>query len=548
MTHKPCSLRLLVAALALGACGKVAQPSAPANVVQKPETQRWLLEDGKRAEIAGAEPARVLIAEAGAVGDRFSSVVEVSAQDCLLVMARGSEKIVDLDLYTYAEDGTVLAVDDKPNAKPVLLVCPPHPKHVYLTVRIAAGQGLVAMGVHRVAANDANPVRHALQIASENLEETAVPPERDLESRITSHHQLIGGNWVAVAQSSMAVDSRVPTVTGLTIQENSCLDLLVVPPPRVVALEIELLDERGYTLGRAPMGDRDRWLVACSKEQRSVTLQVRPHEGSGTATLLMSRGTLEMGRSIRQVIELSDGQSLRVITEAEHKALEKLGYAREKVLDSFSIERGFQRRFVTNGARSCTRFDIFAGAPSLGVQARLYTASGELLSAAGGLAHFPLLACSEGRMTMVIETQGRGGPVQIEQRQESSNSPYAINLPRAAARMFQRAWYLGKAKTFSQFKNLESIPLTDERVWERELKLDAGHCFYYFMSLDGDASGIDLRIVDAKTDEIMSGERHIDTAHAEICAKAGNAPHVYRITATVQSGKSLALLSTLSFP
>ncbi len=540
-------LHVCIAALAFGACAKVVVPSAPANVVQKPETRRWLLEDGKKAEIAGAVQPRVLVAEAGAVGDRFSSVVEVNAQDCVLFMARGSEKIVDLDLYSYAEDGTVLAVDDRPNAKPVLLVCPPHPKHVYVTARIAAGQGLVAVGAHRVAANDSNPVRHALQIASENLDEGGAAPEPDLESRIMAHHEAIGGNWVAVAQSSMAVDARVPSVAGLTIQENSCLDLLVVPSPRVSALEMELLDDNGYTLGRAPMGDRDRSVVACSKEKRSVTLQVRPHEGNGTATLLMSRGPLELTRSIKQAIELSDGQPLRAITESEHKALEQLGYAREKLLGSFAIERGFQRRFVANGARTCTRFDIFAGAPSLGVQARVYTSSGQLLSAAGGLKHFPIIACLDGRMTMVLETQGRGGPVQVEQRQESTDNPHANNLPRAAARMFQRAWFLGKAKTFGQFKNLESIQLTDERVWEREIKLDAGHCYDYFISLDGDASGVDLRIVDLTTDEIMSGERHIDTAHAEICAPAGDASRSYRITATIQSGKSQALLSSLIF-
>lgn len=539
--------RLAISTLLLVACSKkVAPPNVPA-ALERPEPHRWLLQDDKRAEIAGAEKPRVLVAEAGAVGDRFTSVVDVDEHDCLLVMARGSEKIVDLDLYTYSEDGTVLGVDDRPNAKPTLLICPPHPRHVYITARIATGQGLVAVGVHRVAANASNPVRHALQIANDNVREVVAAPEPDLESRVLLHHQAIGGSWVAVAQSTIAVDSRVPTVTGLAILEKSCLDLLVIPSSRVSALEIELIDDRGYTLGRAPMGDRDRWMIACSAEQRSVTLQIRPHEGYGTVTLLVSRGTLEMGRAIRQAIELSDSQSLRLLTDLEHKALERLGYAREKLIGSFSIERGFQRRFVANGTHGCTRFDVFAGAPSLGVQARLYTAAGELLSAAGGLQHFPILACLPGKMTMVVETQGRGGPVQVEQRQELADTPQASNLPRAAARMFQRAWYLGKAKTFGQFANFESMSLIDERAWEREVKLEPGQCSGYFVSLDGDASGVDLRIIDVKTDEVVSGERHVDTAHAEICAPADDKPHVYRLTATVQSGKSLALLSSINF-
>jgi hypothetical protein len=534
------------AALLLGACSRVSTPSAPVTV-RRPELHRWLLEDSKRAELAGADTPRVLIAEPGAVGDRFTSVVAVNNQDCLLAMARGSEKIVDLDLYAYAEDGTMLGVDDKPNANPSLLICPPHPQHVYITARIATGQGLVAVGAHRVAADASNPVRHALHLEKGSLGDGMVAQEPDLESRILSHHRAIGGIWVAVAQSSIAVDSRVPTVTGLAVQENSCLDLLVIPSPRVAALEIELLDDRGYMLNRAPIGDRDRWVIACSKEQRSVTLQVRPHEGSGTATLIISRGTYELGRTTRLAIDLSDSRPLQLIADAEHQALERLGYTHEKLLGSFSIERGFQHRFMATGTHRCSRFDVFAGAPSFGVQARVYAPNGELLSVAGGLQHFPILACLPGKMTMVLETQGRGGPVQVEQRQEITDTPQVRNLPRAAARMFQRAWYLGKAKTLGQFNGFESISLVGEKGWERELRLERGQCSSYFMSLDGDASGIDLRIIDAKTDEIVSGEQHVDTSHAEICAPADEMAHTYRLAATLQSGKSLALLSSINF-
>jgi hypothetical protein len=311
-------------------------------------------------------------------------------------------------------------------------------------------------------------------------------------------------------------------------------------------LDIDLLDDKGFTLGRAPMGERERWLIACSREQRSVTLQVRPHEGYGSVTLLISRGALEMGRRVHQAIELSDSRSLRTLTELEHKALDGLGYTREKLLGNFSIERGFQRRFAANGGRGCSRFDVFAGAPSVGVHARLYTAAGELVSAAGGTQHFPLLACLPGKLTMVLEAQGRGGPVQVEQRQEVSESPQAANLPRAAARMFQRAWSLGLAKSFGQFSNLESMLLANERTWERDIKLESGQCSRYFIALDGDATGIDLRVIDSKTDEIVAGEQHMDTAHAEVCAPSDDKAHTYRLSATVQSGKSPALLSSVS--
>ena len=535
-----------VLCLGAGACAP-AQNMLPPTANQRPSPQRWLLEDdARRAEIAGAERARVLVAEAGAVGDRFTGVVDVDERDCLLVLARASDKIADLDLYTYGESGSILSVDDRPDSKPTLLICPPHPRHIYVTARIATGQGVVVVGAHRVPIALASPVRHALQLRGDDSGlDAGTPP--DLEARVLSHHQTIGGKWVAVAQSSIVVDSRVPTVTGLSIQEGSCIDMLVVPTAHVSALDIELQDDRGRTLSRAPIADRERWMVACSREPRTVTLQIRPHEGYGSVVLLVSRGTLEMGRATRQAIELSESQPLQVLTDVEHKALEHLGYSHGKLLGNFLIERGFQHRFVANGARGCTRFDVFAGAPSLGVQARVYTSNGELVVSEGGTQHFPLLACLPGKITMVLETVGRGGPVQVEQRQDIADTPQALSFPRAAARMFQRAYNLGLAKSFGQFSTVESTSLADEKVWERDITVEAGQCSGYFMALDGDAVGVDLRIVDAKTEEVLSGEQHTDTAHAEICAPSGEKAHSYRLRATVRSGKSAALLSAIHY-
>jgi hypothetical protein len=145
---------------------------------------------------------------------------------------------------------------------------------------------------------------------------------------------------------------------------------------------------------------------------------------------------------------------------------------------------------------------------------------------------------------MVLEAVGRGGPVQVEQRQDIADNPQALSFPRAAARMFQRAYNLGLAKSFGQFSGVESTSLADEKVWERDITVEAGQCSGYFMALDGDAVGIDLRIVDAK---VLGGEQHSDTAHAEICAPSGEKAHSYRLRATVRSGKSAALLSAIHY-
>ncbi len=389
-------------------------------------------------------------------------------------------------------------------------------------------------------------MRRALQLQEdESRSNVAHGASPDLDQRVAAHHLAIGGKWIAVAQSTIVVDSRVPAVASLLIQESSCIDVLVIPTTRVSALDIELQDNNGHTLGRAPIADGERWMIACSRESRAATLQIRPHDGNGSVVLLVSRGTLEMGRATRQAIELGETQSLQLLTDSEHETLDHLGYSQAKILGSFQIERGFQHRFVAHAGRGCTRFDVFAGAPSLGVQARIYSADGELLDSDGGTQHFPLLACLTGRIIVVLETVGRGGPVQVEQRQDVVDNPHAMNLPRAAARMFQRAWNLGLATSFGQLSSWESISLADTKILEREVTLEPGQCEGYLISLDGDATGVDLRIIDTTTEEVLGGEQHIDTAHADICAPSGDKSHTYRLRATVRSGKSSALLSTI---
>ncbi len=109
-------MTLAAIVLLVSACtapGSMGTPTGSA----RPALQRWLMEDGMRAEVAGADPARILVAEAGAVGDRFTSVLDVDERDCLLVMARASDKIADLDLYIYNESGSILSVERSPRCQ-----------------------------------------------------------------------------------------------------------------------------------------------------------------------------------------------------------------------------------------------------------------------------------------------------------------------------------------------------------------------------------------------------------------------------------------------
>ena len=148
--------RLLALVLALGplACASPASPgrSPPprfGKVSGAPSKQAWM--QGKES----VGEAEVLAVEAGVADDRVSSLLEVPESDCAVAIARATPSVDDVDLFAYGEDGAFLGSDEGSDKQPAILVCPPHPKRIFLSARIVAGHGLVAHGAQRVPVSEA---------------------------------------------------------------------------------------------------------------------------------------------------------------------------------------------------------------------------------------------------------------------------------------------------------------------------------------------------------------------------------------------------------
>ena len=137
---RPLRAAAVVALLVLG-CSRGGAPKLPAPKsapAGSAENLRWEGIDAARAAYAGAGPALLVASGAGGPGDSFGGRIEVPVEDCVLVLARGSPSIEDLDVFVYADDGAVLGADDKPSIGAGVLVCPPHPRHIYAFGRLAA--------------------------------------------------------------------------------------------------------------------------------------------------------------------------------------------------------------------------------------------------------------------------------------------------------------------------------------------------------------------------------------------------------------------------
>src|SRR6185295_11828266 len=135
----------------------------------------------------------------GVAGDRIATLVDLPTTSCGVFIARGTDSVEDLDLMVYGEDGAELGMDEGADKTPAVLVCPPHPARVYVSARVAAGHGLVALGVERLPPQDAERAAsayHAHQRSGEADARLANWP--GLAERIAEHRQRLGGKWTDV--------------------------------------------------------------------------------------------------------------------------------------------------------------------------------------------------------------------------------------------------------------------------------------------------------------------------------------------------------------
>ena len=331
---------------------------------------------------------------------------------------------------------------------------------------------------------------------------------------------------------------------GLAVDPGTCVDILVLAQATLSGLDMELLDDSGRTLGRSFDTEQDEWIVACAEDHRNVTLQLRPHDGTGIALVLVSRGSLPTGRAVEEALELSGGVEIERLVGHVHHEMRAPRAEPEQVVARITRARGQQQQISTRIDSDCTRFDVFAGAPSSGVHARAYSADGKLISVNGGAQYFPLVVCTRGLVTLVVEALLEGGPVSIEKYPQKLASVVATSHSQAAARLFQKAWHEGLLKDSAGFDVIENVTFNDNKKWTREMTVAAGTCADLFVSLDGDSAGISLNSVSRDSGQAIDGEQHPDSAHLHLCCGSGSSSCTHRVVAEASGATPRALFAT----
>ncbi len=514
---------LAALALLLGACQRPA-PLAIAPHTVPPKNLRISEKplDPRRIKGAGSfGDSALLTVEAGVAGDRVSALLEVPKTECVVVIARGSETVEDLDLLAYGEDGTPLGSDEASDRQPSLLICPPHPGRIALAARIAQGHGLVAVGAQRVAPALAPKLAERYQVKARGGSDAArVKAWPGLDALILRERERVGGKFQDLRRVALALDATAPTTIAASIDAGRCVHGLFIPSEDVAHLDVAALDDQGRILGRAVGSGRQRSLAVCSPVTTEITFEVRPHAGRGLAVAALSRSIAGTENEIdgevvrRDVYPSGDAkQELGVALER----LKKWGYRPGAPLTKLDLQVGRRSSASVTLGSGCTRLDLVGSAPLRGVDARLWSDVGALRAAGAGGGSATLFACGAGKLRLDASALLGPGSVSVLAQREADVPAELSRLPLAGGRLVGRMVARGVLLRADAIGKVSELTLSAERLTTVPVQVPLDRCVDVNVAIEGPAAGVELRAIEHDTELELDSAVGENTASTRLC-------------------------------
>lgn len=541
---------LLAVGCSRGGMPRLAEPkAAPAG---PSENLRWVGVDAARATYAGAGPPLLVASGAGGPGDSLGGRVEVPPEDCVLVLARGSPSIEDLDVFVYADDGAVLGADDKPSIGAGVLVCPPHPRHIYAFGRLAAGHGMVAVSAQLVRRADAERTAQAVgakgELTLRSLPEQGWP---GLDDALRAHRRALGAAFRDIRRLAAPLDARIGTRLSVATETDECIDVFVLPSEDVSLVELTVLDSEGRIVARAPGEDRTPTLIVCAPRRSELTVELRPHAGRGLAAVIIGANDDPRARkninSEFTVHDLAPTESLADARAATKARLGKLGYPPERTVAHATAQVGARVAVAVDVPEGCSRLDVVGGSPTRNLDAWLWSKSGALIAHDDGSANAVLFACGAAQGARLdVEAISRGGPFAVEMRTMAGSFAPLFARPLAASRLLGRLAANDGIRTPKDATGVVELKLNAETLSKERRQVPRGACVDAALALDSGAEGAEIRLIDADTGAEIALARGTRSAMATACALDRSTDLRLDIEMRVGAGSAEALLATLT--
>jgi len=558
---QPALASLLVAALLALGCGATPGGTTPAKPAQNgPKTltvsdgrldgEALLAPDGAIAIAAGAGPLQVIGADIAAEGDRVGGFVEVPDGECLIAYARPSPTIGDVDLFAYEDDGNPFSTDESPNQGGTILVCPPHPRRLYVVARVMSGAGLLAVGVQSVPTARADAVAAAVHARGRPGEDTGrLDAWPGLEAKLREHRSAVGGRWEDVRRIALPVTPRASSRISLVLDPHRCADVFLAPSEEIGSLEAVVEDARGRVIARMREKGRDRFAVICATERSELSVAVRPRASQGLVAVVIARSAKGAGAEVAQTVfvdHVTQPLELPQARIALERSLAGRGYPAPKAFGTAAARTGQRTTVAIDLPAGCARIDVVAGKPLGTFRAELWDDQSALVTQVYGGAGATFFACGKGGAWRTdVEALESGGPFTLEVRKEKTAPAALAAHPFAAARLLGRLSAAGGPVDASTAQSAQVVALDAAALQTVSFAVPANTCVEFIAALDAGGQGLDLRILDGLTSE-TSLVRGATVASDRLCA--GGAPKPAKAELRLSAGKTAALVLTRPLP
>jgi hypothetical protein len=507
----------------------------------------WLAADAARATLAGAGSLQVIGADIASEGDRIGAFVDLPERECALIIARSSPSIADVDLFAYEDDGSAFASDESPDAAATLLVCPPHPKRVYVAARVMSGTGFLSVGVQSVSTDAADDVANATGARGRPGQDSGrLDSWPGLEAKIRAHRASIGSRWEDARRVALPVGPRAASRVSVAIEAGRCADVLVVPSDEVASLEVVAEDSTGRIFARGREHGRDRALTLCSAEATQITIAVRPRASQGLVAVVVGRSQVGAEAEIAQAARIdhvTQTLELPAARKWHEKALSgRVSYGPAKMVAMGAARAGSRSTVPLELPAGCARIDVVAGKPLSDMLAELWDERGTMLGDGRGGAVASVFACGAGGPARLdVEALGRPGPFAVEVRKDRSAPAALVAHPIAAGRLLARMNAGGAVADASEAAQAQVLALDPATLKKLPLMVPANGCVEVIAAIDAGGSGLDLRLIDTVSNEsTVARARHV--VADRLCAGASQMAGAAELR--LAAGKSDALVVT----
>ena len=553
---------VVMVALAAAACGShpapVAPPAAPAPlgtphvIVGALQAAPLLADLPARASRLGAGPLAIVASGPMSEGERLGAFVDVPLDACLLAYGRASPSLEDIDLAAFAEEGNPVAVDEGPDPKPTILLCPPHPARVYVAAHAASGEGLCVVAAQLVPRDRAPEIGRAVG-ARGSVGGAPRTPEAwpGLDDLVRLHRVAVGGTWEEQRRVAIAVDTRAVSAVAFAVEEGGCSDALVVPDDDVAVVDVDVLDADGRLVGRAKDGGPARSVTVCSPIALNGSLQVRPHVGRGLVAVVVAKTKVGSERDLLtrpDVAWVAPALPLDATRATRNALLAKAGYAPPSSSHTGQLQLGRRATVPVEmtGGGGCTRVDVVAGAPLALVEVAVWDDGGALLGSNDGGGDATVFACGKGKARVDLATRGRPGPYVVLTRAERWKDAAFVAHPLAAGRMLGRAASAPQSVLEGTAGPVRHAVLDSAHQLVQNTSIAAASCLQVAIGAEGDGTGLEARLFDVVTGEELDRSHGQNAGSLRACA--ASATRSVRIEVRATAGKLDVVIGERSVP